>query len=201
MSPSRRRWLFIILAPFALFILFLTVRVAVVMIRRPEFIPPDTSRWHTGDLFFSVGDSWESVAVRALSGLRTYEVADSTPSHCGVVIRRGEEVLLLHASTIAGHVVLESPQQYLVNNGSFCLYACPPPVPVDSLRFTLAADSLLNANIPFDFNFNHNDPSALYCSELVVQIFELTSISPFSSLHRLDYIYPRDIFLLSPQPK
>lgn len=88
---------------------------------------PDTTMFRTGDIFFSVGDSWESVAVRALSGSTSFEVADSTPSHCGMVIRFADGVKLAHASTVAKKIVLETPEEYLRNNGSYCIYARKAP--------------------------------------------------------------------------
>ncbi len=154
---------------------------------------PDTAKWHTGDVFFSVGDSWESVAVRALTGTKYFEIADSTPSHCGVVVRSADGIKLVHESTAAKHVVAETVEEYFANNGSYCLYArrcCPPP---DSAAIRQTVDSLLAKSVPFDFDFDHANAESLYCTEMVIQVFELCGNSCLSALREQSYIYPEDL--------
>lgn len=193
MNKTKRLFLRLIAGGIALFILIVIIVVVRVWISRPDYIEPDTSQWHTGDIFFSVGDSWESVAVRALTGGLTLEVADSTPSHCGVVVRDAGGVKLIHASTTAGRVVGETPLEYFTANGSYCLYALRPPCPVDTAALRHVADSLVAEKIPFDFNFDHTDTSALYCTEMVVRTFHLSGQPCFSHLLGHKHIYPEAI--------
>lgn len=101
MIKSKRRFYYLIGCGSTLFFLAIAVWIGICLLNRPPYLMPDTTRFETGDIFFSVGDSWESVAVRALSGTRSLEVADSTPSHCGIVIRNDDGVKLVHASTVA----------------------------------------------------------------------------------------------------
>lgn len=178
---------------FALFVLAMIKWVCIVFLSRPSYLVPDTADWKTGDIFFSVGDSWESVAVRSLSGIKNFEVSDSTPSHCGIVVRDSVGVRLIHASTVAKKIVSETPDEYLKNNGSYCLYARRfYPLP-DTVAIRETLDSLLISEVPFDFNFDHSESQSLYCSEMVVRVFELNDIDCFLILKEQSYIYPEDI--------
>ena len=167
--------------------------VGIVIFLRPKPSRPDTSGWQTGMVFFSVGDSWESAAVRSLTGLFNLAMSDSTPSHCGMVVMDENGPMLVHASTTAKHVVKESPEEYLRNNGSYCLYVVPQPFALDTLKLRADIDSLLSILAPFDFEFNHDDGKALYCSELVITLHELSGCNSLSSLREKSWIYPHDI--------
>lgn len=68
MDKKKRSYLRIIGCGCTFVFLFLIVWIGIVWLNRPAYIEPDTSTFETGDVFFSVGDSWESVAVRTLSG-------------------------------------------------------------------------------------------------------------------------------------
>lgn len=177
----------------ALLFLLLAGWVTYVYLNRPPYLIPDTSEWHTGDIFFSVGDSWESVAVRSITGAKRFELSDSTPSHCGIVVRDSGVVKLAHESTTAKHIVLETPEEYLKNNGSYCLYVARPHGAPDSAEIRPVLDSLLNKSVPFDFDFDHSDDRALYCTELVVAAYERGGYKQFSSLRNQKYIYPEDL--------
>lgn len=193
MAKRDRRFFVIAGGVFALFLLAITVWVSMVFLSRPPYLKPDTSDWHTGDIFFSVGDSWESVAVRALSGAKNIEVSDSTPSHCGIVVRDSDGIRLVHASTSAKKIVAETPEEYLTNNGSYCLYAKKVNPAPDSIAIRQTVDSLIACNVPFDFDFNHRDSKSLYCTEMVITVFERNGISLFSPLRARSYIYPEDL--------
>ena len=180
-------------------IILLTV-IGMAVFYRPKAAPPDTTGWQTGMVFFSVGDSWESAAVRSLTGLLSLAPSDSTPSHCGIVIMDEKGPLLVHASTSARHLVAETPAEYIENNGSYCLYVKPQPFPLDTLKLKSDIDSLLNIPVPFDFDFNHSDGKALYCTEFVVTLHELNGCTTLSPLREHHYIYPQDILNLLNKP-
>lgn len=179
----------------ALLLFVLAVWILTVWIKRPDHLSPETSGWHTGDIFFSVGDSWESVAVRSLTGALNFELSDSTPSHCGFIIRDSCDITLVHESTLEKKIVRESPEEYLKKNGSYCLYSASPPFIVDSTVLILTLDSLFCAQVPFDFQFDHSDSRSLYCTEMVVMALELTGDSSFSDLRERSYIYPGDLLV------
>lgn len=193
MSKKSRR-LYRILCGIIAFFLLIIVWIGIVYLLRPAYIKPDTSDWHTGDIFFSVGDSWESVAVRALTGILHLEISNSTPSHCGIIIRDSSGMVkIAHASTLAKKMVLENPEEYLKNNGAYCLYAKKTPCPIDSVALRHTMDSLINTGVPFDFNFDHSDSKSLYCTEMVVCVFEDNDIFCFSDLRKKRFMYPKDL--------
>ena len=193
MIPSIRRILHLIGWGCAFVFMLAAIRIGVCLANRPPYLMPDTSGFDTGDIFFSVGDSWESVAVRALSGTSSWEVTDSTPSHCGIVIRDAHGVRLAHASTAAGKIVIETPDEYLRNNGSYCIYAVKPPCPVSAESVRQTVDSLVTEGVTFDFDFDHTTPDALYCTEMVVTVMESCSCTRLSKLRQHSYIYPNDL--------
>lgn len=179
----------------------LLIIVGTAIFYRPKPSLPDTSDWQTGMVFFSVGDSWESAAVRSLSSILNLAVSDSTPSHCGIVVMGKNGPLLVHASTVAKHIVMETPEEYIRKNGSYCLYVKTKPLLPDTLKLKADIDSLLKIPVPFDFEFNHDDPTALYCSELVITLHELNGSASLSSLKEKNWIYPQDILNILNQKK
>lgn len=192
-SKLRKPTLRILAVISASLIIILVIGVGAAILYRPKPSQPDTSEWQTGMVFFSVGDSWESAAVRSISSILNLTVSDSTPSHCGMVVRYKDRPLLVHASTTARHIVVETPEEYIKNNGSYCLYVKTQPLPLDTLKLKADIDSLLKIPVPFDFEFNHDEGNALYCSELVVTLYELNGCNSLSSLRENNWIYPQDI--------
>lgn len=88
---------------------------------------------------------------------------------------------------------METPEEYLKNNGSYCLYVRKSPCAPNSVILRQTVDSLLSKGIPFDFDFDHSSSQALYCTEMVVRISEICGSTYFSELRNKDYIYPQDI--------
>lgn len=191
---DKKKYRLFLISGGALVMFFLSIILYISL--RPAYQIPDTAGWNTGDIFFSVGDSWESAAVRTLTGAKYFELADSTPSHCGFVVRDSNVVLLVHESTVAKRIVAETPEEYLKNNGSYCIYAVKPNADIDRATLHHTLDSLIDKRIPFDFDFNHSDSKALYCTELVIRVFELNGNYSFSVLKQQNYIYPEDILKL-----
>lgn len=190
---KRKTVLRILLAVILTILLLVGGFIAYVAFSHHNYIEPDTSDWKTGDLFFSVGDSWKSVAVRSLTGIKGEGINDSVPSHCGLIINTPAGLRLVHESTEAGHVVSESVDEYLQKNGAYCIYSMPAPYAVDTLKLKSDIDSLLERKVPFDFSFDHGNDEVLYCSEMVVKVSELNGYKGFSDLRNQNYIYPEDI--------
>ena len=194
MSSKLRKPIIRILVVISAFLtILLSVVVGAAIFLHPKPAMPDTSDWTTGMVFFSVGDSWESVVVRSVTGIFNKTVSESTPSHCGIVIMGENGPLLIHSSTIEGHVVVETPDEYIKKNGSYHLYVKSQPFPLDISKLKSDIDSLLSIPVPFDFEFNHSDSKSLYCTELVVILHELNGCNSFSSLREKNFIYPQDI--------
>ena len=123
MDKKKRSYLRIIGWGCTFVFLFLIVWIGIVWLNRPAYIEPDTSTFETGDVFFSVGDSWESVAVRTLSGSLSLEVADSTPSHCGIVVRYAEGVCFITGAVfyaVRKRRFLHTVFHFFVLAGSVC---------------------------------------------------------------------------------
>lgn len=177
-------------ASLLLVLLMVTVAAAVC---RPKPAVPDTSGWQTGMVFFSVGDSWESVAVRSITSLRNVALSDTTPSHCGIILMEPSGPALVHASTVAKKVVKETPEEYITKNGSYMIYSRAMPDRVDTVLLREHIEELLARDYPFDFDFDHSDGKALYCTELVVTLYELSGCNSLSPLREQHYIYPQDI--------
>lgn len=196
MAKRNRRLIVITGGTLALFLLAIITWVSAVFLSRPPYLIPDTSDWRTGDVFFSVGDSWESVVVRSLSGAKKLELSDSTPSHCGIIIRNGDDVKLIHASTTARKIVAETPEEYLNNNGSYCIFTRRVLNAPDSAALIRTVDSLIANGVSFDFDFNHRDSRSLYCTEMVITVFERNCDTRFSVLREQAYIYPEDLLKL-----
>lgn len=192
---AKKKWWLLLILGGVLVIIFLAIIIWVCFVSwtRPAYVMPETSSWQTGDIFFSVGDSWESVAVRSLSGAKNFEVSDSTPSHCGVIVRDAAGIKLIHASTTAKKVVAETPEEYMANNGSYCLYARRAHQAPDSAAILRTLDSLIVNAVPFDFDFNHRDSRSLYCTEMVITVFERNGNLRFTPLRKQNYIYPEDL--------
>lgn len=194
MNLKVRKSVFRILVGISAFLLlFLLFVIIGAIFCRPKAALPDTLLWRTGMVFFSVGNTWESAVVRSFTGLMNMEVSDSTPSHCGIVILKEGNPFLVHASTTAGHIVVETPVEYIENNGSYCLYTKPHRCQIDTLKLKSQIDSLLGIPVPFDYDFNHFDNKSLYCTELVVTLFELNGCTSLSTLRKQHFIYPQDI--------
>ena len=172
--------------------------IGIAVWRIPSHVRPETSGWQTGDIFFSVGDSWKSVAVRSLSGAKDFGLSAATPSHCGIVIVDSAGVRLVHESTSARRIVAETPEEYIRNNGSYCIYARRPPCRADSVRLLQTVDSLMRMGVPFDFEFDHSDGSALYCTEMVVSVLEKCGCRDVSDLRDSGYIFPQDLLRKCP---
>lgn len=171
----------------------LAAAVIYIVCTTPRHSEPDTRDWQTGYIFFSVGDSWKSYAVRGLTRLMGKALSDSTPSHCGMVVMQGATPLLVHESTSEGRIVAERPDEYFDKNGSRCIYALPAPGAVDTVRLRTDIRALTDARKPFDYEFNHSDSTALYCSELVVELLERNGNRSLTPLRARKFIYPQDI--------
>lgn len=191
---KRRTVLFrVLMSILAVGVTLVAIWIIIVIANRPKRTLPNTDDWQTGDIFFSVGDSWKSVAVRSLSGFKKPALVDSVPSHCGIVIMDSCGPLLVHASTTAKRIVAESPADYMEINGSYCLYAMKPPCALDTAKLRNDVDSLLRNEVPFDFDFRHDDSSSLYCTEMVVELLESNGCGIVTPLRDKSYIYPQDM--------
>ena len=158
-----------------------------------QYQKPVIETWRTGDIFFSVGDSWKSGAVLSLTEVQGNVLSDSVPTHCGLVIYDKGVPMLVHESTTKETLVSETVEEYLETNGAYILYALPPKVNLDTVRLRIYVNELIKNKIGFDFDFNHHDSTEMYCSEFVLMAIENNLNVRYDGLRAKKYIYPLDI--------
>ena len=95
MNRITRRILHLVVWGCAFFVFAAAAWVGFCWLKRPPYLVPDTSAFATGDVFFSVGDAWESVAVRALSGCTSFEMEWTLNDAQFFVPQRGDKKHLL----------------------------------------------------------------------------------------------------------
>lgn len=154
----------------------------------PAFIPPDTSRWHTGDIFFSTGHSWKSDAVRLLGGH-----SDDGISHCGFIVRRRDSVFLIHMSPDKGRIVKETPADFAASGTVAAITARRLSPAPDTTRLIPRLNRLLAQEKPFDSRFDTKDTTAYYCTELIVKELAAAGSPQLLPLLRSQYIYPQTL--------
>ena len=190
---SRKKILKVSIVALSVLLLLVGVRLVIFLVNRVDYQTPDTSDWQSGYIFFSVGDSWKSDAVRSMTALSGQAATDSTPSHCGFVLMGPDGPLLVHESTTEKQIVAQTPMEFITREGAYCVYALPVKDALDTVKLRRDIEQMLEAATPFDFNFDHNDTTALYCSELVVTLFEKNGRDDLTPLRQEQYIYPRHI--------
>jgi hypothetical protein len=129
--------------------------------------PPDSSILSNGDLIFRRGRS-------AISDLVVQTDPDAAFSHVGLVWRQDSHVRVIHVSVGeengAPDVVRVDPIDRFLSSDRAAVYAIyrlrsdPQRHGEIAVR---AALHFLAERVPFDFDLNLNDPSRLYCTELV----------------------------------
>lgn len=188
MAKSLTPTLKIIASVFVALLFLLLSAFFYIESKRQPYEIPSTKGWQTGDVFFSVGNSWKSEFVRFAGG------NSKDVSHCGIVLMAGSKAMLIHMSTEQGHIVCESPEDYgRINDASRIIIRRPRTIP-DTSMLKIRLNSLLAERKPFDFKFDVQDDSKYYCSELIVkQVFQDSS-REYKTLIRKEFVYPQDIY-------
>lgn len=168
-------------------LLFATFWIYVWLSIKP-FQRPDTTGWRTGDIFFSVGNSWRSVVVKMFDSDNPEGL-----THCGFVIVRDGQPMLVHMSTDKNCITCEGIDEYgLINDVSAITVRRLRNLP-DTTRLRVALEKLLRNGKEFDHSFDHRDASKYYCSELVVRELQGVGCNDFDDLLDKDHIYPVEI--------
>ncbi len=131
----------------------------------------DSTTFLTGDLLFRRGSSLESLLVMAADRGSQY-------SHVGLVVVEDGTPYVVHTEpgrnqspdavvrkeTLASYLAPEKATQY-------ALYRMTNRNQTDTLAMQRYAISVYQKKVPFDYEFNHDDTSRLYCSELIRNAF------------------------------
>jgi hypothetical protein len=113
-----------------------------------------------GDIIARLGDRFWSQIIREAS------VDDKRFSHVGVIRMSGVQITVIHAegtTTRGTDFVKEEPlEDFLQVARSIGIFRLR-----DSECFELSALALEYIGVPFDWKFNRNDKTTLYCTELI----------------------------------
>lgn len=91
---------------------------------------------------------------------------DKRYSHAGIVVFRGDSVMVVHSDFDAAAVVCQPVGQYLKEASRWGLYRLDADVEVRG-RVASVAEEFAQAAIPFDFGFDNADSTKLYCTQMV----------------------------------
>ena len=126
-----------------------------------------------GDIVLRRGRSWLSHTIAGFSS--------NGVSHCGLLVREGEEWMVIHSisgriSEIDG-VRADKLDNFMREAVPGTLWHASPKFSLDTHETANEGRKMLERGAPFDIDFNLEDDSKIYCSELVRNAY-LDSGSP-----------------------
>jgi hypothetical protein len=168
--------------------LFLTVAATLVLLihfkgwfrtgeyRRSLHEFRENTVFHTGDLLFRRGSSFESMMVMMADREGDY-------SHVGVVVMEGSTPWVIHTEpgkkqSPDAVVRRERMEQFLAPRKAtqYSLFRMSFPEPLDTGALVHYLTEVFDAAVPFDYDFDDDDDTRLYCSELVKNAFDCAGI-------------------------
>lgn len=141
----------------------------------------DTSSLEEGDILLRRGRGFVSSMI---AGVSSHGV-----SHCGIVLKDGDNWMVVHS--ISGHISdrdgirANTLPEFIQDALPGTLYHLKPRFEIDRRTIANLCGELLHRKIGFDHNFNLEDESELYCSELIRCVY-LRSGMP----DRFSYSFP-----------
>lgn len=130
--------------------------------------PLDTSQFQEGDFVLRRGYGLVSTYIAKNYG------GKNQLSHVGIVVQRNSQLNVIHSiskqlSTKEG-VIEESLATFIseAKNGKIFIYSPLPGTPKQRQRIAATAKRLAKANIGFDMEFNLQDTTKLFCTELAL---------------------------------
>lgn len=128
-------------------------------------IPPSSWRPLPGDVILTAADDAIGTQIRTASG------QNAVYSHVGLVVGRGGGVGVVEATPFgAGTVAFTSVEAFTTAPGLSELLVLRPRRRIDAARLSAEAMRLAAARVPFDYDLDADDPSRLYCGELVFNL-------------------------------
>lgn len=119
-----------------------------------------------GDIVLTAADDLIGARIRGASG------DDAIYSHVGLVVAgSGGGIAVVEATPFgSGIVSLASVEGFTTAPNITDLLVLRPREPIDIARMSAQAGGLADARIAFDYDLDTDDPSRLYCAELVFNL-------------------------------
>ena len=131
-----------------------------------DALPPGLA---VGDVVLMESHTWRAALVRLIDG----QPHGRGFSHVGVVHDTAPPYTLLHAVPGAGGTVrLEPWPSIAAGGGTSRVEIWRPRADVDADTLQAIGERLARRAVPFDADFDHHDPDALYCTELVTHLYQ-----------------------------
>lgn len=128
-------------------------------------IPHASWQPQPGDVIVTAAEDVVGTQIRDASG------ENAIYSHVGLVVARGEGTAVVEASPFgAGTVAFASVEAFTTAPGITDLLILRPRDPIDGAGLSAQAARLAEEAVPFDYDLDADDPSRLYCAELVFNL-------------------------------
>ena len=130
--------------------------------------PSELALLQAGDVLLRKGYGWISEYIVA-----TLEEPCAI-SHCGLLVKQGETLAVLHTASSQEQegLLVEPLEEYIQQSQAHSLVAIRPKGSLAQQQQLLAlAQSYSKKDIPFDYHFDDQDAQALYCVELLRDLF------------------------------
>ena len=146
----------------------------------PIHLPPSSSlaimrHWtpRIGDVVFRASGDLVGDAIRERSGTA------GRFSHVGIVVATGTRALVVLDDSPfgAGHAMLHGIAAFITEPTTSAVLVMRPRVAIDTAKLDAFASDLVRRHVPFDFAFDADDASALYCSELVFDVLRAGGVA------------------------
>ncbi len=147
----------------------------------PHSIFPSDCRLEEGDIVFRRGSGLTSRAVTTLEG-------DGIYSHVGIVVDSAGMMMIVHS--VPGEpdfkgdedrVKMDKPERFFSSVNAECGEVCRHADSVGAKRAAREAYRLYRKGVLFDHDYDDNDTTRLYCTELITYSFARAGI-PFNNI-------------------
>lgn len=134
----------------------------------------------TGDVLLRRGYGW-------ISDYIVVALEEPCPiTHCGLIVPQGNGLGVLHTASSEEHegILVEPLSAYIRQSQQHSLVACRPHCsPKQRVQLLALAEKYQQQALPFDYSFDDQDAQALYCIELLRDLFLITFQQDYLPLH------------------
>lgn len=147
----------------------------------------DADNLRPGDVVFRLGDSPESNAIMVADPKAAY-------SHVGIVVSYADKIKIVHACpgenfeiNDSNIVKMDRPEVFFSNKNCLQGAIYRYPGQEEAKKAAQEAVRMYEQRIPFDFNFEAQDSTALYCTELINRAYQKAGVELTNgTLHDVD---------------